>query len=164
MRHSSTVGILVLTLAPAWSPGCASTTGPVALRQPSAPPATALSEVRLPPGAESVVYVRGGEAVRGRVRRIAADRVEVDVEGGEGATERRVIASDDVDVVARVVTMSRGKRGKIGAAIAAVLSLPFGISRFADMVMPAAIAGALIGYNTGEARAEVVFERRPVPQ
>ena len=160
MRHSSTVGSLLLTVAPALAAGCASTTGPVALRQPASPPVTALSDVHMPLGAPCVVHLTKGNVVRGRLAGIAADRVELDV----GGPERRVIAGDDVEVLARMVTMSRGKRGKVGAAIGALVSLPFGISMFGDMMMPAAIAGALIGYNTGEPRAEVLFQRRPVPQ
>jgi hypothetical protein len=158
------VAILLLTVAPALGAGCASTNGRVALRQPASPPATALIDVHMPLGAACVVHLTNGDVVRGRLAGIAADRVELEVESGEGQPLRRVIAGDDVEVFARMVTMSRGKRGKIGAAIGALVSLPFGISQFADMVVPAAIAGALIGYNTGEPRAEVVFQRRPVPQ
>ena len=44
------------------------------------------------------------------------------------------------------------------------VSVPFGISMVGDMVMPAAILGSLIGRSTGDSRAEVVFERQPVPQ
>jgi hypothetical protein len=158
------VGILFLTVAPALGAGCASTNGPVALRQPASPPAPTLSDVQIPPGAACVVHLTNGRVVRGRLAGITADRVELDLENGPGGPQRRVIAGDDVDVLARMVTMSRGKRGKIGAAIGALVSLPFGISMFGDMVMPAAIVGALIGYNSGEPRAEVVFQRRPVPQ
>jgi len=164
MRHSSTVGILLLTLAPALSARCASTTGPVALQQPASPPATALSDVQLPLGTACVVHVRGGKVVRGRLAGIAADRLELDVEGGEGGPQRLVFAHDDVDILARMVTMSRGKRAKVGAAIGALVSLPFAVSMFGDMMMPGAIAGALIGYNSGQARAEILFERPLVPQ
>lgn len=83
MRHSSTVGILLLTLAPVVCTGCASSTGPVALRQPSTPPATVLSDVQLPLGAACVIHARGGKVVRGRLAGIAADRFELDVDGGE---------------------------------------------------------------------------------
>ena len=62
-----------------------------------------------------------------------------------------------------MVTMSRGKRGKIGAAIGALVSLPFGISQFADMVVPAAIAGALIGYNNWRVARRGRFSARLVP-
>lgn len=164
MRHCSTVGILLLTLAPAFGAGCASTTGPVALRQSSTRPFTDLSDVQLPLGTPCVIHVRGGKVVRGHLAGIAADRLELDMDGGEAGPQRLVFAHDDVDVLARMVTMSRGKRAKIGAAIGALASLPFAISMFGDMMMPAAIAGAVIGYNSGQARAEVVFERRLVPQ
>ena len=164
MRHSSTVGILLLTLAPVLSAGCASTTGPVALRQPATSPATALSDVELPLGTACVIHVRGRKVVRGRLAGIAADRLELDVDGGEAGPQRLVFAHDDVDVLARMVTMSEGKRAKIRAAIGALASLPFAVSMFGDMMMPAAIAGALIGYNSGHARPEILFERRLVPQ
>ena len=39
------------------------------------------------------------------------------------------------------------------------MSLPLGISVVGDMMVPAAIVGALIGRATGDSRAEVVFER-----
>ena len=56
-----------------------------------------------------------------------------------------------------------GRRGWLGAAIGALVSLPFGISIVGDMVVPAAIAGALVGRATRGSRAEVVYERPPVP-
>jgi hypothetical protein len=55
--------------------------------------------------------------------------------------------------------MSKGARGWLGAGIGALVSLPFGISMVGDMMVPAAIVGALIGRATGDSRAEVVFER-----
>ena len=55
--------------------------------------------------------------------------------------------------------MSKAKRGWVGAAIGAAVSVPFGISMVGDMVVPAAILGSLIGRSTGDSRAEVVFER-----
>ena len=163
MRHFSTVGILLLTLAPV-STGCASTTGPVTLRPPSTPPATALGDVQLPLRTACVIHMRGGKVIRGRLAGIAADRLELDVDGGEAGPQRLVFAHNDVDVLARMVTMTRGKRAKIGAAIGALVSLPFAVSMFGDMMMPGAIVGGLIGYNTGQARAEILFERALVPQ
>ena len=62
--------------------------------------------------------------------------------------------------------MSKGTRGWLGAGIGALVSLPFGISMVGDMMVPAAIVGALIGRATGDSRAEVLFERSgdpPVP-
>jgi hypothetical protein len=63
-----------------------------------------------------------------------------------------------------MVTISKGKRARIGAFVGALASIPFGISQVGDMVIPAAIAGGVIGHNTGSERAEIVFERRRVPQ
>ena len=63
-----------------------------------------------------------------------------------------------------MVKMSRGKRAKVGAAIGALASLPFAVSMFGDMMMPGAIAVRSSVTNSGQARAEVLFERRLVPQ
>ena len=62
-------------------------------------------------------------------------------------------------MLAKVVKMSKAKRGWIGAAIGAAVSIPFGVSMVGDMVVPAAILWAVIGRSTGDSRAEVVFER-----
>ena len=128
------------------------------------PPASALADVRLSPGTVCVVHLVSGAVIRGRLAHVSRDRVELDVESGNGALDRRVIDHADLDVMARMTTMSRRKRARIGALVGALASLPFGISQFADMVIPAAIAGAVIGHNTGNERAEIVFERRRTPQ
>jgi hypothetical protein len=162
MRHSSTVATLLLTLS-AVSAGCATPTGPVPLRYPANSPA-ALADVRLAPGSRCIVHLSSGEVVRGRFAAVKGDRVELDVELGDGVTGRRVIHQAELDLLARMVTMSKGKRALIGAGIAALLSIPLGISEVGDMSIPAAIAGGVIGRNTGTERAEVVYERRLVPQ
>ena len=71
----------------------------------------------------------------------------------------RHLAEADIVLVARVAGMSRGTRRRLGAAIAAAVSVPLGISMYGDMVIPAAIIGAFVGGATGDSRAEVVFER-----
>jgi hypothetical protein len=158
------VGTLLLTFV-AVSPGCASAPpSAVSLQRPAAPPAAALADVRLPPGTVCLVHLASGVVVRGRLAHVSTDRVELDVESGNGAPDRRVIDHAELDVMARMMTMSKGKRARIGALVGALASLPFGISQFGDMVIPAAIAGGLIGHNTGTERAEIVFERRKVRQ
>ena len=74
----------------------------------------------------------------------------------------RFFGDADIVLVARVVGMSKTRRRQLGAAIAAALSVPLGISMYGDMVIPAAVIGALVGGATGDSRAEVVFARRSV--
>jgi hypothetical protein len=109
-----------------------------------------------------VQLVRGG-TVQGKLVEVTADRLEL--ERWDATVGRMGWSADHADIVlvARVVKMSKGARGRLGAAIGALVSLPFGISMFGDMMVPAAIAGALIGRGSGDSRAEVVFERPAVP-
>ena len=74
----------------------------------------------------------------------------------------RFVGDADIVLVARVVGMSKSRRRQLGAAIAAALSVPLGISMYGDMVIPAAVIGALVGGATGDSCAEVVFARRSV--
>lgn len=164
MRHSSAVGTLLLTMV-VMSAGCASASpSAVSLHRPGPPPAGSLAEVRLSPGTVCIVHLANGAVIRGRLAHVSGDRVELDMESGHGAPDRRVIDHAEVDVMARMVTMSKGKRARIAALLGALASIPFGISQVGDMVIPAAIAGGVIGHITGSERAEVVFERRRVPQ
>jgi uncharacterized membrane protein len=75
-----------------------------------------------------------------------------------GVITRRV-AEEEIVCLARRVTKSTTARGWLGALIGAAVSLPFGISMAGDMMMPAAIAGALIAGNTGQPRARVFLDR-----
>jgi hypothetical protein len=159
MRHSSNVAAILLTLSTAVTASGASAAGDVLLRRPAAPPA-AIGDVRLSPGDTCIVHLASGAVVRARCAGIGSHTVEFDFARSNDAPDRRAFALDEVDVIARMVTMSKARRAWIGAAIVATASLPFGISLVGDMVVPAAIAGALIGYNTGEERAEIVDERR----
>lgn len=118
-----------------------------------------LSELRLDPGERCLVGVVGGQTIRGVFLRMSADRLELRLDDQEGTPTRRVDHSDVV-FVARLVGKSKARRGWVGAAVGALVSLPFSISMPADMVIPAAIAGAIIGRSTGDSRAEVIFERR----
>ena len=123
------------------------------------PPARALASVSLPDGAECIVRSSSGEVVRGRLERASADPLQFDVTAEDGSVGRRSFAHADVAMLAKVVRMSKAKRGWIGAAVGAAVSIPFGVSMIGDMVVPAAILGAVIGRSTGDSSAEVVFER-----
>ena len=147
-----------LVLAAVLLAGCASAT-PIRIDQGASPPARALADVSLPDGSECIVRSSGGEIVRGRVVRVSVDPLQVDVSGADGTVSRRSFAHADVALLAKVVKMSKAKRGWVGAAIGAAVSVPFGISMVGDMVVPAAILGSLIGRSTGDSHAEVVFER-----
>jgi len=137
---------------------CASAT-PLRLDRSDTTPAQALVDVSLPDGSECIVRSSGGEIVRGWVVRVSPDPLQVDVSGADGTVSRRSFAHADVALLAKVVKMSKVKRGWVGAAIGAAASVPFGISMVGDMVVPAAILGSLIGRSTGDSHAEVVFER-----
>jgi hypothetical protein len=69
------------------------------------------------------------------------------------------VAEEEIVCLARRVGKSTTARAWVGALIAATVSLPFGISMVGDMMMPAAIAGALITGNTGQPRARVLLDR-----
>lgn len=136
---------------------CAGSTPPII--RPTGLAVTRLADLRLPRGSELIVQLALGETVRGKLVAITADQLELEL--WDTTVGRIGWSGDHADIVlvARVVGMSRGRRGCIGAAIGALASLPFGISMFGDMMVPAAIAGALVGRGTGDSRAEVVFER-----
>ena len=90
-------------------------------------------------------------------------RLELDVSGADGTVSRRSFAHADVALLAKVVKMSKAKRGWVGAAIGAAVSVPFGISMVGDMVVPAAILGSLIG-EAPATRAPRSSSNAPVPQ
>jgi len=151
--------MLLLALSNA---GCASVTRSVPIERPTGLAVTRLSELRLPRGTDSIVRLVSGETVRGTLESVTLDQLELRLRGETGVMTQRSISHADIALVARVVRISTGARGCLGAAIGAVASLPFAISMFGDMMVPAAIVGALIGRGTGGARAEVVFERQQV--
>jgi hypothetical protein len=163
MRHFSNVTAILLTITTAAGAGCASAAGAVALQRPAVV-LTSIGDVRLPPGTHCVVQLTSGDVVRGRFARVVGESVELEVEQPDGPAAPRTFAVADVEVIAKMVTMSRVRRGWIGAAIVAAASVPFGISMVGDMVVPAAITGGLVGYHSGEPRAEIVYERRRVPR
>jgi hypothetical protein len=131
------------------------------LRRPKEQAATKVTEVKLSPGSECIVKRESGAVVRGRFVQMTADQFELNV-GAVDVPWHRRIAHADIVLVAKVIP--RRRRTRLGAAIGALVSLPLSISMFGDMMVPAAIAGGLIGYHTGESRADIVFERQPLPQ
>lgn len=109
------------------------------------------------PGAYVVVLLRSGESTRGEVETIGHSAIVLRVTE-DGFVTRRV-AEEDIVCLARRVGKSTTARRWLGALIGATASLPFGISMVGDMMMPAAIAGALIAGNTGQPRARVLLDR-----
>jgi hypothetical protein len=155
--------VVVVALSPA--AGCASHTARLRLDPPSGPLAGTLAELQLAAGTDVVVDLRTGERLRGRIASNAAGLLEL-----SGVHPHRTAAvrlpEADVVLVAEVKGRSKAARGRLGAVVAALISLPFGISMIGDMGVPAALLGAVIGRATGDARAVVVYHaaRRSDPQ
>jgi hypothetical protein len=103
------------------------------------------------------VLLRSGESASGAVETIDGRVLVLRVTEG-GFTTRRV-AEEEIVCLARRVGKSTTARGWLGALIGATASVPFGISMAGDMMMPAAMAGALIAGNTGQPRARVLLDR-----
>jgi hypothetical protein len=137
--------------------GCAHATRPVVLERPAGAAVSRLSDLPPMPGANVVVLLRGGESARGAVETIDGSVLVLRV--NEDAFITRRVAEEEIVCLARRVGKSTTARGWLGALIGAAASLPFGISMTGDMMMPAAIAGALIGGNTGQPRARVLLDR-----
>jgi hypothetical protein len=137
--------------------GCAHATRPVILDRPAGGSVSRLSDLPSMPGAQMVVLLRSGESARGALETIDGN-VLVLRATEDGLTTRRV-AEEDIVCLARRVGKSTTARGWLGALIGATASLPFAISMAGDMMMPAAIAGALIAGNTGQPRARVILDR-----
>jgi len=139
--------------------GCASVPKTPALVRPTGPAFTRLADLQLPRGTDTMVGLLSGQVLRGSLERISADRLELRSRDSTGGNIVYDVDHSDIAFVARVVGMSKRARGWLGAAIAAVASVPLGISMIGDMVVPAAIIGGLIGRGTENQRAEVVYER-----
>jgi len=157
-------GLFVL-LAAVLGTQCASG-APIRIEPGARPPATALADVGLPEGTECIVQLNSGETLRGRLERITVDRLDLKVAAlvlHELPTHHSIDHAN-VAMLARVVKMSKAKRGWVGAAIGAAVSVPFGVSMVGDMMIPAALLGSVIGRGTGDSRAEVVYERQPTSQ
>jgi hypothetical protein len=137
--------------------GCAHATRPVTLEPPAGASVSRLSDLPSMPGAHVVVLLRSGESARGTVETIDGNVLVLRVTE-DWLTTRRV-TEEEIVCLARRVGKSTTARGWLGALIGATVSLPFGISMVGDMMMPAAIVGALIAGNTGQPRARVLLDR-----
>jgi hypothetical protein len=143
--------------------GCVTVAQTPPIVRPTGLASTRLVDLQLPRGTETMVGLVGREALRGSLERITADRLELRSKDSAGRSIVHSVDHAEITFVARVVGMSNRARGWLGAAIAAVASVPLGISMVGDMVVPAAIIGSLIGRGTGDSRAEVVYERQQLP-
>jgi hypothetical protein len=139
--------------------GCAAARPMPIVRPANSAPVNNLADLQLAPGTQCLVGLSGGGQLRGTCESNSRDRLELQWWGETYAERQRSIPHAEITLVARVVKLSKGTRGCLGAAIGALISLPFGISMVGDMMIPAAIVGALIGRATGDSRAEVLFER-----
>lgn len=136
--------------------GCAHASRPVILERPAGTSVSRLSDLPSMPGAYVVALLRSGEIAGGPVETVDGNVLVLRAE--DGWTTRRV-AEEEIVCVARRVGKSTTARGWLGALIGATVSLPFGISMAGDMMMPAAISGAIIAGNTGQPRARVLLDR-----
>ena len=157
MRSAPTAGVVATCAMALGVSGCAHANRPVVLERPAGASVSRLSDLPSMPGADVVVLLRSGESARGAVDTIDGN-VLVLRTTDDGLTIRRV-AEEEIVCLARRVGKSTTGRGWLGALIGASVSLPFGISMAGDMMMPAAIAGALIAGNTGQPRARVLLNR-----
>jgi hypothetical protein len=103
-----------------------------------------------------VAYLHSGVPVQGTVEAVTGTVLVLRVDY-DAASLR--LAEDGIVCLARRVGKSPTTRGWLGALIGATATLPFGISMVGDMVLPGAIAGALVAGNTGRPRALVVLDR-----
>jgi hypothetical protein len=139
------------------SGGCAHANRPFVLERPAGAPVSRLSDLPSMAGADVVVLLRSGESAEGMLE--ATDGNVLVLRVTEDGHATRGVAEEEIVCLARRVGKSTTARAWVGALIAATVSLPFGISMVGDMMMPAAIAGALITGNTGQPRARVLLDR-----
>ena len=157
MKRAPTAVVLATCVVVVGAGACAHARRPVVLERPAIAPTSQLSDLPSMFGAPVVVLLRGGATVTGTVDTIDGN-VLVLHPTRDGVTTQRV-PEEEIVCLARRVGKSTTTRAWVGALIGATASLPFGISMVGDMVMPAAIAGALIGGNTGQPRARVLLDR-----
>ena len=136
---------------------CAHAKRPVVLERPTVAPMSRLSDLPPMPGAHVLVLLRSGESAQGAIETIDGKFLVLRV--AEDAFVTRRVAEEEIICLARRVGRSTQARGWLGALIAATASLPLGVSMTGDMVMPAAIVGALIAGNTGQPRGRVLLDR-----
>jgi hypothetical protein len=137
--------------------GCAHGSRPVVLERPPGGAVSRLSDLPPLPGASVIVLLRSGESAKGAVEGIDGPVLILRVTGARFITRR--VPEGEIVCVARAIGKSTTARGWWGALIGATATLPVGISMAGDMMMPAAIIGALIAGNTGQPRARVLLDR-----
>jgi hypothetical protein len=139
------------------SSGCAHARRPVVLEPAASASKSRLADLPPMPGAHVVVLLRSGATARGVVETV--DESVLVLRPNEPGSIARRVPEDEIVCLARRVGKSTTARGWLGALIGAAASLPFGVSMVGDMMMPAAIVGALIAGNTGQPRARVLLDR-----
>jgi len=137
--------------------GCAHARRPVVFEPAASASKSRLADLPPMPGAHVVVLLRTGTTARGVVETV--DESVLVLRPNEPGSIARRVAEDEIVCLARRVGKSTTARGWLGALIGAGASLPFGVSMAGDMMMPAAIVGALIAGNTGQPRARVLLDR-----
>lgn len=157
MRRAPAAVVVVACAIALGASGCAHGSRPVVLEHPAGASASRLSDLPSMSGAYVVVLLRSGESARGAVETIDGNVLVLRVTEG-GFVTRRVV-DEEIVCLARRVGKSSTTRGWLGALIGGAASLPFGISMTGDMLIPAALAGALIAGNTGQPRARVLLDR-----
>jgi len=165
-----TAGVVLLALA---ATGCAPATSTVRVQPGREPVASRLADVVLPPGTEVVVQLTNGVSVGGTVGGFDSGRLDLLIaasgthsglaQPGTAQPAVRAIAADEIQTLARVVRPSQAKRRRLGAVIGAALTVPLSMSMIGDMIIPGAIAGGLIGHQSGKPRAVIVYERGARP-
>jgi hypothetical protein len=158
MRRTAAAVFLAAWAGALGAGGCAHARRPIVLERPTGVPVSRLSDLPSMPGADVVMLLRSGEIARGTVETVDGNVLVLRVTDAGFITRR--VAEEEIVCLARRVGKSTTARGWLGALIGAAVSLPFGISMAGDMMMPAAIAGALIAGNTGQPKARVLFDRR----
>lgn len=155
--RTAPAALVVATCAMLLGLACAHANRPVVLERPAGTAMSRLSDLPSMPDAHLVVLLRSGESAEGTLETIDGNVLVLRVTE-DGFSTRRV-PEEEILCLARRVGKSTTARGGLGALIGAVASLPFAISMVGDMMMPAAIAGALIAGNTGQPRARVLLDR-----
>lgn len=155
--RTAPAALVVATCAMLPSSGCAHANRPVVLEHPAGASVSRLSDFLSKPGAHLVMVLRSGESAEGALETIDGNVLVLRVTQDDLSTRR--VREEEIVCLAERVGRSTTVRGWLGALVGVAASLPFGISMSADMMVPAAIAGALIAGNTGQPRARVVLDR-----
>jgi hypothetical protein len=155
--RTALAALVVATGATLAGGSCAHANRPVVLERSAGASVTRLSDLPTMAGAHLVVLLRSGESAVGRLETIDGNVLILRL-SEDGLNTRRV-PEEEIVCLAERVGKSTTARGWLGALVGVATSLPFGISMAGDMVVPAAIAGALIAGNTGQPKARVLLDR-----